>query len=1092
MKTLQSLGSRRFSASCWGKISLALVFFMLGAEMALGQTTVTGTVRGADQSPLPGVSVAVKGTSLGTITDTNGKYSIAVPADAKALVFSFIGMEMQEVAIGSAEVYDVTLTESMTNLDEVVVIGYGAQSRETVTTSISKLDRKVLENVPYSNVASALQGTLSGVRVQTLTGMPGSAPRIIIRGGTSINNPDGAAPLYIVDGIIRSNINTIDQSDIESVQILKDAAATSIYGARAANGVVIIVTKSGEAGKVEVDYQYNMTISDNVEEYDMLNARDYIYYQRLGIWRSATYGNKPAQMAILSSASSAGTGNDLTNNTAYTTQYLSPANEHKLNEGWQTMPDPIDPTKTIIFDDFDFQNILFRRGISHDHSFTASGGTEDLRFSAGLGYLTADGIVITTKYKRLNGHLNGDLKVNDKLSIYGRLIYATSDDNNPTNASTFGRSIGLPPTAKYKFEDGTFAPGQSSSLGNNEYYLNTVDNRSVKDDLTIAFGARWQLLPGLTFDPQISMWQTVAESRSFQKAFWNGPLSYVTTRNASAYFVKYRQRQADAIFTYAKSFNSVHNLEAKAGFSYFGSINSGLGASGRDAATDLIPTLNASATPVSVSTSVANPDYPNSGTATMSPSTESQQLIYGFFGRINYDYKQKYLLSLNARYDGASNLGDDYKWGLFPGVSVGWNLHHEEFWKALPTDLLKLKLRASYGENGNISGLGPYTAQGQYSVGTRYGGFAAVQNAVMANPTLQWEQSKTLNFGADVGLFDSRVNIMFDVYRRVTDNLLANLALPHSTGFASTLTNLGSLENKGIELELNARIMPAGSAFQWDAAFNISTVKNKILKLPNNGTLNNRIGGVEVWDEKAGAYVFKGGLQEGSTMGDYYTYKMLGVYATDEDAAGAPVDNLTPIADKKVYGGDAIIADLDGNNIIDTRDQVYAGNLYPNLHGGFSSSFSYKNLSLIVRTDFTAGQTIFNYTRLTLIAQLQGDNGLSSEVLRSWENQGDVTDIPQFVYADQQVRNKLYRNVSSNTMFYEKGDYLALREVTLAYNLPTNLIQKVKIARARINVTGHNLHYFTNFKGLNPEYGGQDNGRYPIPRNIVVGLNVTF
>jgi hypothetical protein len=333
---------------------------------------------------------------------------------------------------------------------------------------------------------------------------------------------------------------------------------------------------------------------------------------------------------------------------------------------------------------------------------------------------------------------------------------------------------------------------------------------------------------------------------------------------------------------------------------------------------------------------------------------------------------------------------------------------------------------------------------------------------------------------------------MFDAYRRVTDNLLANMALPHSTGFSSTLTNLGSLENKGIEIELSANIMPAGSAFQWNAAFNISTVKNKILRLPDNGAANNRIGGVEVWDENAGAYVWKGGLQEGGTMGDYYTYKMLGVYATNEEAAGAPLDMLTPIADKNLYGGDAIIADLDGNNIIDTRDQVYAGNIYPTMNGGLSSSFSYKNLSLIVRTDYTVGQTIYNYTRLTMIAQLQGDNGLSSELKRSWENPGDITDIPQFVYADQQVRNKLYRNVSSNDMFYERGDFLALREVTLAYTLPAGLLQKVNIARARINVTGHNLHYFTKFTGLNPEYGGQDNGRYPIPRNIVVGLNVTF
>src|SRR5690606_8209184 len=262
------------------------------------------------------------------------------------------------------------------------------------------------------------------------------------------------------------------------------------------------------------------------------------------------------------------------------------------NEGWQSMPDPIDPTKTIIFDDFDFQNILFRTGVSHNHSVTASGGSEKLTFSAGLGYQNNDGIVITTNYKRLNGHLNGDLKINDNLSVFGRLLYSSSQDNNPTNANTFGRSIGLPPTAKYKFEDGTFAPGQSSSLGNNEYLLNTQERKNVNDDLTLAFGASWEILPGLKFDPQISMWQTSVDARNFQRAFWNGPLSYVVTRDASGSHSRYNQKQADAVFTYNRIFNENHNLEAKAGFSYFGSTSSGLSANGRNAATDLIPTLN--------------------------------------------------------------------------------------------------------------------------------------------------------------------------------------------------------------------------------------------------------------------------------------------------------------------------------------------------------------------------------------------------------------------------------------------------------------------------------------------------------------------
>lgn len=1049
-------------------------FLMLCAFEGFAQTIITGTVKDRSGETLPGVSVKLKGTSIGANTNTTGSYSIPVSDGNGVLIFSFIGMQNQEVEISGRKVIDVTLLASLESLQEVVVIGYGSQSRETITTSVSKLDTKVLANVPFSNVASALQGTLSGVRVQTTSGMPGSDPRIIIRGGTSINNPDGAGPLYVVDGVIRSNINTIDQSDIESLQVLKDAAATSIYGARASNGVVIITTKSGKSGKAVIDYKYDLTISDNVEEYDLLNARDYIQFQRLGIYRSATWGNKPAQLAILSSASSAGTGNDLTKNTAYTTQYLNAQNQHKLNEGWQSMPDPIDPTKTIIFDDFDFQNNIYRTGISGNHSISASGGTDKGSFSAGLGYLNNDGIVITTNFKRLNGHINGDFNIKDNLKVFGRLMYSNRQDNNPTSEATFGRSIGLPPTAKYKFEDGTLAPGASSSLGNSEYLLNTVDRRNVGDDLTVAFGVQWKILPGLTFDPQVSLWQVTGDARSFQRAFWNGPLSYVTTRAASSSNSKSLQKQADGVFTYIKSLKDDHNFEAKVGFSYYSTFSSSLSGNGRDAATDLIPTLNASALPVSIS------------------SAESEQLIFGYFGRINYDFKQKYLLSVNARYDGASNLGEAYKWGLFPGISLGWNVHKERFWSALPENLLKLKLRASYGVNGNISGLGPYTAQGQYNVGVRYGGSAAVQNTVIANSELQWEQSKTLDFGLDLGVFNNRVNVVFDVYRRVTDNLLASLSMPHSTGFSSTLTNAGSLENKGVELELNTRIMPGTSNFQWDLGFNVARVSNKILKLPYNGIKNNRIGGVEVWDSKTNSYVWKGGLQEGGTMGDYYTYNMLGVYATDAEAANAPLDNLTPIADKKVYGGDAIIADLDGNKILDTRDQVYAGNMYPKWTGGFSNSFSYKNMGLYIRTDFTAGQTIFNYTNLTMIAQLQGDNGLSRELLQSWQKPGDVSELPVFVYADQQVRNKLYRGAAGTTRFYEKGDFLAIRELTFTYDVPKALLQKAKISALRFNVTGHNLHYFTKYSGLNPEYGGQDNGRYPIPRNIIFGLNVTL
>lgn len=1038
------------------------------------QSVITGTIKDVKEGVLPGVIVKLKGTTTSVATNSSGKYVINVQDVDGTLVFSFIGMKSQEIPISGKKVIDVVLTETQEALNEVVVIGYGSQSRETVTTSVTKLDNKVLENVPYANLTSAMQGTLSGVRVQSTSGQPGDASRVVIRGGTSINNPNGAAPLYIVDGVIKSNINDINSQDIESMQVLKDAAATAIYGARGSNGVVILVTKSGKSGVARINYNYDITISDLGKGYDMVSAKDYIYFQRLGIAARGT--NDPTQLAKLSLASSAGTGNDLTNNTAFTPQYLTAANSYKLNEGWESMPDPIDPTKTIIFKDTDFQDVVYQTGISNNHTISGSGGTDKATFSASLGYQSNEGIAISTDYKRLSFNMNGDFKVSDKLKIFGRLMYSNSSGRTVTDigssvSNVFARSATVPATTKYKFEDGSLAPGLNSSIGNLEYFFGTQDLENSLENLTMVTGAHLDILPGLTFDPQISLYKIASDGRFFQRAYLNGPLQLVNARNATGSYTKQIQEQGDAVFTYQKAFKDVHHLEAKVGFSAFWKTNSGLSASGRGASTDLIPTLNASAVPVLVG------------------GDETNQLILGYFSRINYDYKEKYLLSLNARYDGASNLGTTHKWGFFPGVSVGWNMHKEDFWSIFPENLFALKLRGSYGVNGNISNLGPYQAQGQYSVGSQYNGIAAVQNVTLANADLRWEQSKTFDLGFDLNILSNRINILFDYYRRRTDNLLTDYTLPQSTGFASVLTNLGSLENKGIELELSARILPTKSDFQWSVSLNASRVKNKILKLPSNGTDNNRIGGVFVWDPSRNDYAWLGGLQEGGSIGDQYAYKQLGIYATDAEAQQGPKDMLVVGTTKTKYGGDVNWLDADKNGIIDERDRVYVGNIYPKWTGGIANTMAYRNFNLYVRMDYTAGHTIYNYTRAMMIGQFVGDNGFVSDVLRSWQTQGQQTDIPRIYWADQQAQNNLFRG---NSEYYEAGDFLALREVTLSYSFSSELLKKLKITNIRLNATGNNLHYFTKFKGLNPEDGADDRGRYPIPRNIIFGANITF
>ncbi len=556
--------------------------------------------------------------------------------------------------------------------------------------------------------------------------------------------------------------------------------------------------------------------------------------------------------------------------------------------------------------------------------------------------------------------------------------------------------------------------------------------------------------------------------RFFRKSYYDGQ-TYNNERSASSNFYKTTQPQVDAVLSYNKDVK-MHHFDVKAGFSYFKTNTFSISASGRKAATDLISTLNASAVPVSVS------------------GSESDQVLIGTFGRINYDFNQKYLLSMNLRYDGASNLGENNKWGLFPGISVGWNVNKEQFWgKLLPKDLLHLKLRGSYGVNGNISGLGRYDSQGIYSVGSPYGGVATMLNTGLSNQNLKWERSKTLNFGMDIGIFNKRVNLLVDIYRRVTDNLLSSMALPPSSGFGSIVTNLSSLENKGFDLELSARLLPNTSAFQWDVSFNTANVKSKILKLPNNGVKNNRIGGEFLWDSKKGDYTWQGGLQEGGRIGDIFAYKQVSIYRTDAEAAAGPMDMLVPRTDKTKHGGDVNWLDADKNGIIDSRDRVYVGNPYPNFYGGFTNSFTYKNINLSMRMDYMTGHTIQNDARLYFVGNAIGISPMTTDLLRSWQKPGDVTDIPKFYWNDQ-VSQNIFRG---NSEFYDKADFLALRELTLSYNLPMRLF-KNKIQGLSVHASGYNLHYFTRVKGDNAELGGTDAGRYPMPRTFVFGLKVTL
>jgi TonB-linked SusC/RagA family outer membrane protein len=1038
---------------------------------------ITGTVVDDKGQSLPGVTVRIKGTTIGTTTDVSGKFKLTAPDGSSTLLVSFVGFVSQEVSIAGKTGITIILAEDVGKLTEVVVVGYGSQSREKLSTSITKLDNRVLTDVPYTNIGNALEGNIAGLQVQTLSGQPGAAPRIILRGGTSINNPLGSSPLYIMDGIIRPNaLADINANDIESVQVLKDAAATAIYGARGSNGVILLTTKRGKVNKTSINYTFNSSIGNPQRLVQYASAADYIQLQRQGyVWASAY---NPGVAANLNGAFAAGTGNNLTKGSNYTTQFLTPANQYKLNEGWSSMPDPVDATKTIIYKETVFQDLIYRQAYTGDHYISASGGSDKATFYSGLGYTKSEGTAEVTDWKRLSFNLNGSFKIKDNLSAYGQLLYSNRTQNQvPNLANVFYRSASLPGTAKYMYEDGTIAPGgQNNSIGNPDYFYKgpfAPQGDNGLEDVAITVGFKWNLLKDLVFEPYVSMLREGSYAYTFQPAAYlnGGTNALVTSRTATQTDNVTRQEMADATLTYNHTFFERHNFEAKVGYSHYFRNSRTFNATGQNAATDLIPTLNGSATPTLVN------------------GQNNTLALDGAFFRVNYDFDSKYLLTINGRYDGASNLGESHQFGFFPGVSAGWNIDKEKFWTSIGAlNTTQFKLRASYGVNGNISNLSDFQPEGSFVTTDLYGGAAPIRASVIPNKNLQWEQSKTFDVGADIGLFDHKISLILDYFNRRTDNLLTTVNLPQSTGFSTITTNFGSLQTRGFEMEVNVDMLSRQSKLKWVLSANAGYTKRTILKLPFNGIDKNRQGGTQAYDPAVGGLVWLGGLQEGGTIGVITGSKYMGIYQTDAEAATAPAEN-----GRKKLAGDAIWADLDGNGLLESKDAVIAGNQFPSWTGGVNNFFTFKQFSLNIRTDFTTGASLLNYPAYVANGQLQGDALPTADLAANvWKKVGDVNaKYPRYMF------NSLTGNYRTSTVSIENADFLCLRTVSLGYTLPQTWAQKVKLQGARITVSGNNLHYFTNYSGSSPEGGGIDlnadaGGRYPISRTYTLSLNVTL
>lgn len=1078
-----------------------------------------GVVLDAQGEPIIGASVIIKGTTNGFITDLDGNFTLKGAQKGDVLEISYVGYNTQTVK-WQGQKLNIVLQENDQIIDEVVVTGYGGhQKRGTLTTAISKVDNKVLKNAAFSNAGQALQGSVTGLRVTNTTGLPGSTPDIVLRGGATISGT-AANALIIVDGIIREGMNDVNPEDIESMQILKDAASTAIYGARANGGVILIETKSGKQGHSQVNYNFKLGVNKARKGYEYVGTEEYLYYNRLGFRRTneAIAGYNSSGYSI---DGQAGFG---TNAHLYDVRLYSDDTAYLVNEGWQVMDDPYYDGKQLIYKDHfgELDDAVFNNSaMTQEHYVNFSGGSDKGSFVASVGYYNEDGEVRNTGYERFTGNINGSYKVLPFLKVKAGAQFMWYEQTTlyMSNYNLFYRVRSQRPTWNPYLEDGTPAPGEGSTDGNPLYWSSKYHSGNGTTKLTFYGGFTADIIKDhLILDGNASWYSKEYNYDTAWDAYHTQNRStgnFNTTnslRNMYAAHNRKHQIQLNSTLTYKNVFNKDHDLNVMIGGEYFTYDYYNFEGGGNGAPTDDIHTLNVVSNRQTLTTS------------------RSAYRILSAFGRAEYNYKMKYLLALTARYDGISRLADN-RWGFFPGVSFGWNVTQEDFWQnsSLSNVISNLKPRISYGTNGNVNDLGNYEVYGTYGTTDNYNSSSAIVNSGLINTGLRWEESATFEAGLDISFFNNRLAFILDYYNRETKNLLTNLSLPNYTGFSSIRTNLGNIRNSGFEAEVRANIINKGG-FTWDVTANISTVANKILKLPTNTNERNRQGGYEVADGTTGKTKWVSGYQEGGKLGEIVAYVQNHIYKDWDDVIANSNTTIDEVG--KLYGpglkdqinpetgktyekssgwkpiepGDVCWEDIDGDGKITSLDRKVIGNYLPNITGGFSTTFGYKGFSLYARFDYALGHTLYNDLMARTLGQYQGTFNLITEVRNMWSEDNTDTDLPKFYYADQLAKYNITRsnNASStldnnNSRFYGKGDYLACREITLSYSLPKKLIRKAYLQEASVYVTGQNLFYITGYDGVSPEPAvsgtndlGVDSGRYPTPRTFLFGLSLTF
>ena len=994
---------------------------------------INGRVTDSTGTPLPGASVKIKGTNIGTTTNTGGRFTINAKA-TDILIISFVGYQSVELPANSNTVSAIILLPAESQLEDLVVVGYGTQRKKDLTGSVSSVSSKDIANTPVKDVLSAMQGRMAGVQVVSNSGAPGDGINVTVRGQSSLNA--GNAPLYIIDGIpvdagSMSQLNGfeshglnplsyINPSDIESIEVLKDAASTSIYGSRAANGVVMITTKSGKAGRAKVNINFYTGFSNITRHLDVLNAAQ---------WRSnilEAYRNL-----------------DIYNNAT------TPTVPH-----WSVL-DSLNPMNT---GDVDWQSVMYRTAVQKQLDFSVTGGTEKSVYALSSSILDQDGIFIASKYRRITSRLNTDFNISKKLKLGYNVIYS-NERNNRINAGGDGNHslvqsiLVRPPTYALTYPDGSpiyYFNGKRNPVGLalEATHLNTT-NRIIGSQYL-----EYQILDGLKFRTNISLDFTSMKEDEFLPS----TVDYREGYNSGSVRATNNLTWANEnYFTYHKTFNTDHDFTALAGFSQQAWKLETTGLNGMYFASDRIRTLN--------------------GAGTISGQDANVTVEHGlvsYFGRVGYNYKSKYLFQANLRADGSSRFGRANRFGFFPSASGAWRFSAEPFLENA-TFLNDGKLRLSVGQTGNEA-IGNYTSQGEFAIGYNYLDNSGAAPTVMPNANLTWETSTQYDLGLDISLLNHRVSFTGDVYIKNTRDLLFDVPIPETSGFAYMTQNIGKIQNKGLELALTTRNLT--SDLKWNTTFNIGFNRNMVKSLPEQVLTNGYI--------QNGAFHI---LKVGQPIGVFYGYKFLGVYASDADNVNK-VRNGS--ANGKIFaGGDPIWDDRNGDQVINAEDQQTIGNAQPNFTGGLINDFTYRNFSLNIFLQFSNGNDIYsqlNQLRHSVVAY----NNVSRDALDRWKTQGDITDYPRTIFNDP-----LASDSRVSDRWISDGSYLRLKNVRLAYNLPQRLMDKLSLRSVKVYASGENLLTWTKYTGYDPDVSsysglriGIDGGSYPQSRTFIFGLNV--